>query len=519
MNINQSQITSFRKDINPYQKLTAVVVDPVDNMRGSVANMLMEMGFNRVYQAKHGLDVLQLLSRTKIDLIVSEWQMPKMDGIELLKKLRREEKTANIPFVMVSATVEHSEVIHAVKCGVSEYVVKPFSPKILDDRIERAMQNPIKQTATSLREPKRGTSKKDPMQILVVDDVPDNIQVISELLRKTYKVRAVTSGEKAIQICKSKNPPDLILLDIMMPNMSGLEVCRILKSNPLTEHITIVFLTALDQTEDIVKGLELGAVDYITKPVNPPVVLARIKNHAKIVEANKNMRVQIDTLIENARLKDEFDRVMQNDLKQPVEEVLLAVDNLTRYAKDPAKVKTGAESIKLSCKFMGQVINNMLLLSKQEDGSYDFDPIIVDVATVATEVVQSFKTSTSNKRLEIHNEIPLGTKVHAEQLLTFSIINNLFQNAIEAAPRGSAIALNVSEAKGMVAIKIHNQGAIPDEIRETFFSKYVTYGKKGGSGIGTYSAKLMTEVQKGVINFVSTDEAGTTLCVMLPSAK
>jgi putative two-component system response regulator len=115
--------------------------------------------------------------------------------------------------------------------------------------------------------------------LLVVDDTPDNLSLMSGLLKDSYKVKVANSGEKALKIAQSEAPPDLILLDIMMPEMDGYEVCRRLKLDARTRDIPIIFLTAKVQMEDERRGLELGAVDYLTKPVSPPIVLARVKNH------------------------------------------------------------------------------------------------------------------------------------------------------------------------------------------------------------------------------------------------
>src|SRR5215469_423474 len=118
--------------------------------------------------------------------------------------------------------------------------------------------------------------------ILVVDDAPDNLTLMSQLLKDGYQVKAANSGEKAMKIVRGENPPDLILLDIMMPVMSGYDVCRELKADPATAHIPIIFLTAMSEIEDERKGFDLGAVDYITKPISPPIVMARVKTHLRI---------------------------------------------------------------------------------------------------------------------------------------------------------------------------------------------------------------------------------------------
>lgn len=128
--------------------------------------------------------------------------------------------------------------------------------------------------------------------ILAVDDTPDNLDLMSGLLQDRYRVKVAINGEKALQIARSADPPDLILLDIMMPGLSGYEVCERLKLDPLTRTIPIIFLTAMSATEDETRGLEIGAVDFITKPVNPPILLARVATHLHLKAAADFLRDQ-----------------------------------------------------------------------------------------------------------------------------------------------------------------------------------------------------------------------------------
>lgn len=124
--------------------------------------------------------------------------------------------------------------------------------------------------------------RPDQEVILVVDDQPDNLMLMSELLMGQYQVRVAGSGAKALRLAASEPRPDLVLLDIMMPEMDGYEVCRQLKADPLTAEIPVIFLTGMVSTADEQRGLDLGAVDYITKPISPPVTLARIRAHLKL---------------------------------------------------------------------------------------------------------------------------------------------------------------------------------------------------------------------------------------------
>ena len=136
----------------------------------------------------------------------------------------------------------------------------------------------------------------DKPSILVVDDTPDNLTLMTALLKDDYRVKVAHNGERALRLVQGQEPPALILLDIMMPGMDGYEVCRRLKADPVTEAIPVIFLTARSEVEDETHGLSLGAVDYIVKPISPPVVLARIKTQLMLKSAADFLRGKSDLL-------------------------------------------------------------------------------------------------------------------------------------------------------------------------------------------------------------------------------
>lgn len=174
--------------------------------------------------------------------------------------------------------------------------------------------------------------------ILVVDDMPANIDVLVGLLRDNYKVKAARNGEKALKIVRSANPPDLILLDVMMPGMTGYEVCEQLKQDSDTASIPVIFITSLNEEEDEEKGLKLGAVDYITKPFRAAIVLARIENHLKLKSYQDLLKRQSNldglTGLPNRRA---FDELLGQEwrrgarLKSPLSLIMLDIDHFKQY--------------------------------------------------------------------------------------------------------------------------------------------------------------------------------------------
>jgi len=165
--------------------------------------------------------------------------------------------------------------------------------------------------------------------ILIVDDTPANLSLLSDVLKSDYRTKAAVNGEKALKLAFSGSPPDLILLDIMMPGMDGYEVCRLLKANPATRSIPVIFVTAMNEVEDETRGLALGAVDYVTKPISAPIVKARVKTHLALYEQAREMEDMIAKLKAQAGELAEWNRT----LEQRVAEGVSQLDRLGRLKR------------------------------------------------------------------------------------------------------------------------------------------------------------------------------------------
>jgi DNA-binding response OmpR family regulator len=352
-------------------------------------------------------------------------------------------------------------------------------------------------------------SDSDRPVILIVDDTPENITVLMEALKQDYAVLAATNGEKALKLAaRESNPPDLILLDVMMPGMDGYEVLQKLKADLQTAEIPVIFVTSLADTQDEEKGLSLGAIDYITKPVNPALVRARVKNHMELRRA--------------AKLKEDVERITRHDIKTPLTSIislpqlLLMAPNLEEHQREMvARIEDAAYTV-LS------MINLSVDLFKMERGIYMVRPESVDVIPIVRRVFAAKEDAAASKRLglsvrtggeEASEEAEFN--VLGEELLCYSMLANLLANAIEAAPAGSRVTVTLASGDP-AEIAIHNMGAVPEAIRAKFFEKYATAGKAKGTGLGTYSARLIARTMKGDIGFTTSEEEGTTVRVSLP---
>jgi two-component system sensor histidine kinase/response regulator len=357
-------------------------------------------------------------------------------------------------------------------------------------------------------------------KILLVDDSPENIRILLEVLKDDYQVVAAKDGNKALELAAQLPLPDLILLDVLMPLMDGYEVCRQLKQQKKTQDIPVIFVTALAEDVSEERGFNVGAVDYITKPISPAIVRARVRTHLALKAAHQQLEDQNMALIEATQLREDVERIMQHDLKGPLTTIigmpalLLNKENITAQQKETLALIKDAGYLMLG------MINRSLDLYKMEVGSYRYKPqqfdllpllskVFAESDNLATAYAITMQLCIDGREVMAADTFP----VMGEELLCHTMLSNLLRNAVEASPEGGVVVVDLGIEAGCPQVRLHNSGAVPVEIRDNFFSKYSTSGKDAGTGLGTYSALQAARVQGGDILLDTSDASATTVVV------
>lgn len=355
-------------------------------------------------------------------------------------------------------------------------------------------------------------------KILIVDDEARNIDVLAEALGSSYELFATTDVARAEGLMTAG--VDLVLLDVVMPGQDGFDFCRKAKANAATRDIPIIFVTALGDVEDETRGFEAGGVDYIAKPISPATVRARVKTHLDLRAAQKRLEREAETLAENLHLKEDVERLARHDLKTPLGTIISLSQILLEGGSLSDSDHGTVETIESAGYRILEMVNRSLDLFRMEAGTYELRPQAVDLTTLADRVGSDLRPLCQERSVTLRFSSTEGHEAvaNAEELLSYSMLANLMKNAIEAAPSGSFVTVSTYVDSTRTGVSIHNQGAVPAAIRADFFRKYASHGKKAGTGLGTYSARLMARTQGGDVEMNTSEATGTTLHVRLPRA-
>jgi len=510
-----------------------LVVDDFEPMRMVTSTQLRAMGAKNILMAANGNEALRMLQNKQVDIILSDWNMPGMTGLELLKAVRADKTLFNLPFIMITAEAERHRIEDAIACGVSDLLVKPYTAERLSTHVGRVLASP-RNSNFALRVPTavspgvavvpdaaREVHKPARRTILMVDDTEDNLLLLSALFKDEYRVRIAQSGEKALTLCQSDNPPDLVLLDIMMPGMDGFEVARRMREHPVSEMIPVIFVTAMSDEGTRVRGLELGAVDFVTKPINPDILKLRVHNFMRYVELHKQLQADYDGMLELAHLREDIEHITRHDMKGPLAGVIGLVQAL---ADDDSMNFRQVGQLRMAEETALQVLGMINLSSelfKIETGRFKLDAKPVNIGDILRRIVETSRITFAEKHItvSIDTDMPVGQDVPValgEAMFCYSLLQNLIRNACEAAPPKGRVDVKLIDETPL-RIVIQNKGVVPADIRDRFFEKFVTSGKEGGTGLGTYSAKLLAEAQNGTLTMdVSDAENQTILTLLLP---
>jgi two-component system sensor histidine kinase/response regulator len=347
--------------------------------------------------------------------------------------------------------------------------------------------------------------------ILIVDDNPQNLQLMGSIIyEKGYNVSVSSSGGNALESI-SQELPDLILLDIQMPEMDGFEVCKILKSNSITKDIPIIFLTAVTDTENIVHGFEMGAVDYITKPFNKEVLIARIATHVEL-------KFSREKLTELNATKDKFFSIIAHDLRNPTFALkLLLHQMITDYSSfSKEEIILYLNGLQDASENLHELLEDLLLWSKSQWGGLVVKAEKLNLRTVVNTKIAQCNSAARNKNIDIKSTVKEDVYVTADEMMLQTILLNLVSNAIKFTNNDGLIEISAEPIDQLIKVSVKDSGSGMNETElNGLFSIDSGINLRGANkeeinGLGLILCKEFTERNGGVITVKSEKAIGST---------
>ncbi len=381
--------------------------------------------------------------------------------------------------------------------------------------------------------------------ILLVDDNSQNLQVLGSLLEGAYTTAVAVDGVRALEFVK-KRQPDLILLDVMMPGVDGFEVCRRLKAASETREISVIFLTARADMEDIVKGFAVGGVDYVTKPFQKEELLARVRTHitlrhsqkqleeqnlqlqqeiAERKQAEEELRKAKETAEAASRVKSEFLATMNHELRTPLTSLQgslgLVIGGVAGQL--PEKAASLIEIAHRNSDRLVRLINDILDIEKIEAGKMVFNLQRYDLVALIQQAIEVNQAYAGMFGVSLVFHAPAAgadARVDADRFA--QVMANLISNAAKFSHENGSVEVSCRHTKGRIRVAVADHGpGIPEEFRSHLFEKFSQADssdtrQKGGTGLGLSICKAIVERMHGTIGYATESGAGTTFYVNLP---
>ncbi|MBD3234246.1 MAG: response regulator [candidate division Zixibacteria bacterium] len=339
-------------------------------------------------------------------------------------------------------------------------------------------------------------------RILLVDDEEFNLELLKGYLnRQDYELITAMDGQTALETVDNM-PPDLILLDVMMPEIDGLEVCRRLKASSKYSSIPIIIITALDDTEHHVGAIEAGADDFIPKPVNESVLMARVRGYLK----TKQLSDEVKRLME---FKRNLTNMVVHDLNNPLTSIIGNLDLIKTDENIDDSLRPLIDRAYTAAQNAAKMLENLLSIERMESGMLELNPRVTNIADLVKHVAQLQETNFLKKGLSVKLEGKENLEVECDPDLLERIFQNLLNNAIKFAPDESEIEIHWKENPNDFHLSVANHGpTIPQEQQKNVFDKFAQVENRPeitrkGYGLGLAFCKMAIEAHSGSIKVTS----------------
>ena len=361
-------------------------------------------------------------------------------------------------------------------------------------------------------------------KVLIVDDVVSNVLLLKILLtNEKFQVCTANNGTSCIDMAR-KEHPDLILLDVMMPDMNGFDTATVLKKDDSTKEIPIIFLTALNTPQDLVHGFQVGASDFLTKPFNKEELVMRVTQQISLVAAKRIIEKQNEELRATLSNRDKMYSVIAHDLRSPMASIRMVL-NLVVASASPESV--GAELYTLldqanrESEEVHDLLDNLLKWTKSQTGRLTVVKQELDLSDIIPGVVEIFETIAQTKRIKLDYQPTGGAlKVEADNDMMKTVVRNFLSNAIKFSPEDSTIEIIMSTEGGFakVSVRDHGVGISADRLGSIFHKGETTYGTGGeeGSGLGLQLCQDFARKNGGDCTVESVEGEGSTFSVLIP---
>lgn len=364
--------------------------------------------------------------------------------------------------------------------------------------------------------------------ILVVDDVVSNVLLLRVLLtNEKFKVITASNGREALTQAVNAHP-DLILLDVMMPEMNGFEVAEKLKADPETQNIPIIFLTALNTTADIVKGFKVGANDFISKPFNKEELVIRVNHQISLIAAKRIILRQTEELRKTIMGRDKLYSVIAHDLRSPMGSIKMVLNMLILSLPAEQIGKEMYDMLSManqSTEDVFALLDNLLKWTKSQIGKLNVVHQDFDINENIASVLEIFNLVAGVKNIKVNFPVQDKIEVHADIDMMKTIMRNLLSNAIKFSYNDSEILVDavVEGDMAVVSVKDSGKGMSEEDQKkllntETHFSKYGTNNEEG-SGLGLLLCLDFAMKNGGRLWFESEEGKGSTFFFSVPLKK